>query len=105
MKAAVLDEDFVGAHARDNDSGEVNAGDAAFQRLGVNNRSLVVIAAQPASETADELEVGVIAGHGEDPVVWEMPFSFGCAQYHLVGGDFFHRTVEIGVDLSGLDAV
>ena len=69
VEAAVLDEDFVGALAGDDDAGEIDAGNVALERGGIADRAAVVGLVELDAEPLDEVEVGMVAGEREDEVV------------------------------------
>ncbi len=69
MEAAVFDEDFVGALAGNDDSGEIDSGYVGFEGGGIADRAAGVGFFELHAERLDEIEVGVIAGQGEDEMV------------------------------------
>src|SRR5579864_7610516 len=48
VEAAILDENFVGVHSRDNDASEVDAFALAFECLGVGTRTLGLLVQRDA---------------------------------------------------------
>ena len=87
VEAAVLDEDFVGAAAGDDDSSEVDAGDVGFESCGIADWATVVGLVEADTELLQEAEVGVVAGEREDEVVGEGEATEGRGQDDLVLGD------------------
>ena len=70
VKAAVLNKNLVGARAGHDDAGEVDAGHVALQGLGIADGEAVG-AFKTDAQLSRKVEVGVVAGHGEDEVVGE----------------------------------
>ncbi len=104
MKAAVLDEDFVGVGAGDDDSGQINSRAFALQRLGIRD-GLRRGRIQMDPVVGHELEVGAVAGHGKDEIVLDGDFAFRRLQHHFVRPDLFDDRVEVALDFAALDAV
>src|SRR5271157_925778 len=105
VESAVFDEDFARTHARHNHAREVNTWHAALERLRIDHWLLVVVAAEPASQAADELEIRMIARQGKDPVIRQRHLSLRRVEYDAVGRDLLHGAVEIRLHLAGLNAV
>jgi hypothetical protein len=64
VEASILDEDFAGVNAADEDSGDVDAGDVGFESFEIDAR-LARFGVEFDADAFEELEVGMIAGHGE----------------------------------------
>src|ERR1035437_10349654 len=105
VEAAVLDEDFVGALAGDDDSAEVDSGDVGLERCGVAHGTAVVRVVELHAEALDEVEVGVVAGEGEDEVVGDGQAARGRGDGYVVFGDVGDIAGEVGGDLAVPDAV
>src|ERR1700754_2191683 len=80
VEAAVLDEDLVGALARYDDAGEVDAGDVAFERCGIADGAAAVGFVEAYAEFFDKAEVWVVAGEREDELVCEDELALGCGE-------------------------
>src|ERR1017187_9139555 len=87
VEAAVLDEDFVGALAGDDDSAEVDAGDVRLERGLIANRAAVIGFVELHAEALDEIEVGMVAGEGKDEVIGDGHIAVGCGDGDVVLGD------------------
>jgi len=105
VEASVFDEDLVGSLSGDDDSGEVDSWHVAFERGGVADGAARVGLVQGDTEALDETEVGVIAGEGEDEVIWQGEFALGSGEGDGVFGDADDAGVEVRVDFAVLDAV
>src|ERR1035438_3993916 len=68
VKPSIFNEDFVGVHAGDDHTGQVNAGTLAFERGGIGAR-LLCSGIQRDSRGGEEVEVGTIADHGKNKIV------------------------------------
>jgi hypothetical protein len=68
VEAPILNEDLIGARAGHDHARQIDARHIALQRLRIANRQ-PVLALQAHAQCFKELEVGMIAGHGEDKVV------------------------------------
>ena len=104
MEATVLYEDFVGSRAGYDDAGEIDTGDVAFEGLRIEGGGSV-LAVESDAEGFEELEVGVIAGHGEDEIIFECALAFGGAETDGIRGNFLDGGVEGAVDFVMADAV
>lgn len=105
VESAVFYEDFVGSLAGYDDSGEIDAGYVAFERCWVAEGATVVAAVELYAELLDEIEVGMIAGEGEDEVVFEGQRAFGRGEFDFIFGDVGDSAVEVRLDLAVFDAV
>src|SRR6185437_8578913 len=87
VETAVLNEDFVGAGAGHDDSGEIDTGYVAFERFLVADGE-AVDAGTGDAETFEKSEVGMIAGESEDEVVVQRERAFSGFELDGVGRDF-----------------
>src|ERR1035441_934502 len=78
VEAAVFDEDFVGALAGYDDSTEVDAGDVGLKRRLIAHWAAIVGFVEFDAEAFDEVEVGMVAGEGEDEVSGDGHIAVGC---------------------------
>ena len=87
VEASILDEDLVGALAGHDDAGKVDAGYVGLKRAGVANRAAIIGLVQADAKALNEGEVGVVAGKGEDKVVFKGESALRRLQDHLIFGD------------------
>ena len=85
VEAAVLDENFVGPRAGDDDPGQIDSRHIALQRY----RSTTGFRSGPSSSRRSfkELEVGMVAGQREHVVVLQRDFTFLRLQLHVLRRD------------------
>src|SRR3569833_2668924 len=79
VEASVFDEYFACTHACDENSGEIDARDIAFERLRVDLRT-VIGAFEFDTDRFEEGEVGAIASHGQDEIVLNVLIAHWSAQ-------------------------
>src|ERR1700712_4619189 len=70
VKAAILDEDLVGARAGDDDACEIDARDVALQALRIAGGA-AILAFDADAELLQKSEIGMVAGEGEDEVIFD----------------------------------
>src|ERR1700685_2536982 len=68
MKAAVLDEDFVGTRPRDDHPSNVDSGDVAFERHWIADRTALLLRKFNA-HAAQKIVVRVVANQSQHKVV------------------------------------
>ena len=105
VEAPVLDKDFVGALAGDDYTGEIDAGDVAFERGRITDRTTIVRLVQRNAEVFDEVEIGMVTGESEDKLIRDGYNTIGRGQGYIVFGDIGDGTIEIGFDLAVFDSV
>lgn len=104
MEAAVFDKNFRGVLPADDDSGEINAGDIAFERFRIDRR-LAGFGIEANSLPFEELVIRVIAGHGEDLHGRYAAFPIAIAKPDLTRLEARDAGVEQGANFPGEDAV
>ena len=76
VEAAVLNEDLVGARAGHDHPGQINARHIALQRLRIADGQ-PVRPFEAHAQPLQKVEVGMVAGHGEDKVVGDGVAALG----------------------------
>src|SRR5215469_2495003 len=104
VEAAVLDEDFAGVEAADEDSGDVNSGDVGFESFEVDF-GLARFGVETNADGFEELEIGMIAGHGEGVKRGEFFRAAAILNDDFAGLEAHDFGVEAGGDFSGADAI
>jgi len=104
VEAAVFDEDLVGAHAGDDNAGQVNAWDIALEGLRIADWKPVG-ALETDPHRLKKTEIEMVAGHGEDKVIFERDAAQRRLHRHCVWSDFDHFGMKVCLDFAVLDAV
>src|SRR5215469_13888650 len=104
VEASVLDEDFAGVEAADEDSGDVNSGDVGFESFEVDF-GLARFGVETNADGFEELEIGMIAGHGEGVKRGEFFRAAAILNDDFAGLEAHDFGVEAGGDFSGADAI
>lgn len=107
VEASILDENFAGVKAADEDSGDVDAGDVGLEGFEIDAR-LARFGIEFDAGGFEELEVGMVAGHGESVESGE---RFGAVAVLCVLDDDFagFEADDFGIeargDFAGFDAI
>src|SRR6266852_3270483 len=104
VKAPVLDENFAGARSGHDYTGHVDAWDIALERDRIAHRPLL-LSRQLYADTGQEVEVRMVPGERKNEIVLQALRTSRSIKYDVIGADLEDRTVEVGNDFSGLDAV
>ena len=104
MEAAVLDENFAGVKAADEDSGDVNSGDVAFEGFRIQLR-LARFGIEANAGVFEERKIGMIAGHGEHVEGGKLFGATAVMNDNFAGLEAFHFGVEARANFAGLDAI
>ncbi len=84
MEAAVFDKDFAGVISANHDTGKIQAGNVALERLLIES-GLVGFGIEPYTEAAQEREIGMVAGERKYLHGREDTLPFGSADVDCTG--------------------
>src|SRR6202051_5087513 len=104
VEAAVLDENFAGAGAGYDDSGDVDSGDVGFQGRGIADGA-ELFGGKFDADAAQEIVIGMVSGEPEDKIVGQANRAGWSFQDHAIFVDLAHGAVEVRDNLAGLAAV
>src|SRR5713101_2636501 len=104
VEPAVLDKDLAGARSSHDYTGHVDAWDIALERDRIAHRPLL-LSRQLYADTGQEVEVRMVPGERKNEIVLQALRTSRSIKYDVIGADLEDRTVEVGNDFSGLDAV
>src|SRR5439155_15653949 len=105
VKAPVLDEDFVGVPAGNNDAGDVETGHVNLEGLRVTDGT-VTFRINLHAGVPQQIDVRMVARQREDKVVLQTNrFALRVLNANPVLGNLLHLALEAGLDRSFLDPV
>src|SRR5579872_590228 len=104
VEASIFDENFTGVQAAEQNAGQINSGDIAFERFEIAIR-LARFGIEADSETLQEREIGMIAGHGKNSKGRQVLNVTAVLDNHGVGLEADNTRLKERANFAGANAI
>src|SRR5437588_3808735 len=104
VETPVLDEDLSGLHAGNDNAGQINSGNVAFQGLQITYRPHLR-RFKPNAYFPQKIEVRMVTRHGQNEIVLQDYLTCRTGKDNGRGCNRFYRRVKVSLDLCILDAI